>query len=299
MFPKLFYVSLVIFLAYYTKITSSECVGQFYAHPRECSLYYQCSKGSLIEMTCPDGLHFLPTYEICGYPDGSCDNTPSDATEKSEESLISRIEKLEAKSIMLEAISNELDNRSAILEQKSIELEDRSNQLDVRSTLIEERTEALEIRSMELEAKSIRLENMSSNLQLELDFLSTILVAWAMEQEKRTTSLETQATKLNTTMTQSNTRTTQLEGQTNEIAATLTSTVNSLNDFKKVAITNIRLGPLERAIAWNDFGFQDGLDGITSVVITSVINYNEDAYIDYVERRRIEKFVNGQWTGLV
>nr|XP_022901772.1 peritrophin-1-like [Onthophagus taurus] len=45
----------------------------FLTHSHDCTIYYMCDWGTPIQMTCPDGLHFNPTLNVCDYPwDAGC-----------------------------------------------------------------------------------------------------------------------------------------------------------------------------------------------------------------------------------
>jgi len=41
----------------------------FVPHPTECGLYYQCVGNNPVLMSCPDGLFFDPSLNICNWPD--------------------------------------------------------------------------------------------------------------------------------------------------------------------------------------------------------------------------------------
>ena len=44
------------------------CPGDgVYADPTSCSKFYQCVYGKAHSFSCPDGLHFNPTYKVCDY----------------------------------------------------------------------------------------------------------------------------------------------------------------------------------------------------------------------------------------
>lgn len=46
-----------------------------YYHPHEsdCNLYYQCSRYALVQMQCPEGLHFDRIHNVCARPaDTTC-----------------------------------------------------------------------------------------------------------------------------------------------------------------------------------------------------------------------------------
>lgn len=48
-----------------------------YYHPHEsdCNLYYQCSRYALVQMQCPEGLHFDRIHNVCARPrDTTCPN---------------------------------------------------------------------------------------------------------------------------------------------------------------------------------------------------------------------------------
>ncbi|XP_027212331.2 uncharacterized protein [Penaeus vannamei] len=42
--------------------------GEFYLHPTDCSKYLRCSGGTVYEMSCPGGLVFDITKDVCDYP---------------------------------------------------------------------------------------------------------------------------------------------------------------------------------------------------------------------------------------
>ncbi|XP_069988529.1 uncharacterized protein [Penaeus vannamei] len=42
--------------------------GEFYLHPSDCSKYLRCSGGTVYEMSCPGGLVFDITKDVCDYP---------------------------------------------------------------------------------------------------------------------------------------------------------------------------------------------------------------------------------------
>lgn len=47
--------------------------GRFYPHPRNCTLYYQCSNGVPYLEQCPLDLYFNPIYLVCDHPaDAGC-----------------------------------------------------------------------------------------------------------------------------------------------------------------------------------------------------------------------------------
>lgn len=78
----MFRLTLVLLFALYTKTSTSECVnGKLYPHPNNCTSFYQCANDVLVEMSCPPGLHFIPSAGVCGYPDGSCENTSPSVTD--------------------------------------------------------------------------------------------------------------------------------------------------------------------------------------------------------------------------
>ena len=41
----------------------------FVPHPTECGLYYQCVGNNPVLMSCPDGLFFDPSLNLCNWPD--------------------------------------------------------------------------------------------------------------------------------------------------------------------------------------------------------------------------------------
>jgi len=56
-------------------------------------------------------------------------------------------------------------------------------------------------------------------------------------------------------------------------------------------ITDIRFGKVEIKDVYKGHGYEDG----TGYVITGAINWDGDGDIDTLERRRVQKFVNGRW----
>ena len=41
-----------------------------YPHPTDCSMFYQCDAGGIpVLMSCPDGLFFDPSLNVCNWPD--------------------------------------------------------------------------------------------------------------------------------------------------------------------------------------------------------------------------------------
>ncbi len=56
-------------------------------------------------------------------------------------------------------------------------------------------------------------------------------------------------------------------------------------------VKDIRLGSVESVAAWNGPGYYDSW----GYVLTGAINGNNDAYIDTLTRRPLQKFIGGQW----
>lgn len=53
----------------------------FVPHPYECSKFFMCQGFEGIAMSCPDGLQFDTTLNVCNYPDAvGCVNTPYPTT---------------------------------------------------------------------------------------------------------------------------------------------------------------------------------------------------------------------------
>lgn len=129
----------------------------------------------------------------------------------------------------------------------------------------------------------------------QLERISSEVEANYTKVYEQVVTLETKTLQLNTELTQLDTRTSQLETREYQIDSNLTDLVNSVNDIKSNAVTDIRLGPINTEILWNGPGISDFGGGW---VITGVSNWNSDAYADHVHQRKMEKFVNGRWVGL-
>lgn len=43
----------------------------YFPHESDCGKYYQCSMGEAVELTCPSGLYFNATSNVCDYPSTS------------------------------------------------------------------------------------------------------------------------------------------------------------------------------------------------------------------------------------
>jgi uncharacterized coiled-coil DUF342 family protein len=56
-------------------------------------------------------------------------------------------------------------------------------------------------------------------------------------------------------------------------------------------ITDIRFGKIEIKDVFNGYGYKDG----EGYVITGAINWDRDEDVDTLERRKVQKFVNGTW----
>lgn len=41
---------------------------EFLPHPKDCTKFYECLGGTKFEKTCPSGLHFNPSLEVCDWP---------------------------------------------------------------------------------------------------------------------------------------------------------------------------------------------------------------------------------------
>lgn len=312
----------IVFFDHYVKFTATECVnGYIYPHPDNFGLYYRCSNGYLIEMEFPGVLDFNPLLSTC--------ECATDITV-----LFSRIHRLKAKSKSLESklldletklaqstrstqsskievdlLSRleDLDARTIALESKSLELETISTQLDIRSTVIETISSQMGVALAELVNLMYHVKNSTSNL--DFDSTLTKLDIRSAKIEAKSNRMETTLTKLVNEMNNIKSSTSTLESTSNELSTSMnslktrttsvestTATLNtSVDNLKKTAVTNIRLGPLEREVCYFKYGLQDLGQ---SKVITSVINYNNDAYIDFVEQRKIEKFVDGKWSNL-
>merc|ERR1711973_784451 len=48
---------------------SQDGYSEFVPHPTDCTLYYQCFGLTPILMSCPEGLFFDPTVDVCNWPD--------------------------------------------------------------------------------------------------------------------------------------------------------------------------------------------------------------------------------------
>lgn len=58
-----------ILLSQLTTFVKPDCVhGYYYSHVSRCSSFYQCSHGTLVELTCPAGLHFNTRINNCDDP---------------------------------------------------------------------------------------------------------------------------------------------------------------------------------------------------------------------------------------
>ncbi|KAG4081153.1 hypothetical protein HA402_014601 [Bradysia odoriphaga] len=112
--------------------------------------------------------------------------------------------------------------------------------------------------------------------------------------EAKAAALEMKLIKLETIATQLDARTSQLEAKSVQVDATIKDLTNLVNDIRARAITNIRLGDLQTANVFGDLGYEDTY----GFVLTSAANFNKDHYLDYVRRRKIEKFVNGKWVSI-
>ncbi|XP_037042392.1 uncharacterized protein LOC119078785 [Bradysia coprophila] len=112
--------------------------------------------------------------------------------------------------------------------------------------------------------------------------------------EEKAAALELKLTKLETITTQLGAQTSQLEAKSVQVDAAIKDLTNLVNDIRAKAITNIRLGDLQTANVFGDLGYEDSY----GFVLTSAANFNKDNYLDYVRRRKIEKFVNGKWVSI-
>lgn len=51
-------------------LTLSQCEnGNLYPDNDDCQVFYQCSHGELVKITCPAGLHFNHLINVCHYPE--------------------------------------------------------------------------------------------------------------------------------------------------------------------------------------------------------------------------------------
>ncbi|XP_052757052.1 mucin-2-like isoform X1 [Galleria mellonella] len=59
-------------------------VHQLLPHESNCSKFYYCAFGELVERDCPRGTHFNPTLQVCDWPGSAgCENTSSEEVEGS------------------------------------------------------------------------------------------------------------------------------------------------------------------------------------------------------------------------
>ncbi|CAL8076493.1 unnamed protein product [Orchesella dallaii] len=65
----------------------------------------------------------------------------------------------------------------------------------------------------------------------------------------------------------------------------------ALSSLRSVAITEIKLSPIEYSTIWKGPGYNDQV----GYVITEVSNFNRDEYLDTAGRRKLIKMVNGNW----
>jgi len=62
--------------------------------------------------------------------------------------------------------------------------------------------------------------------------------------------------------------------------------------LKRNCVTNIRLANPEKLLVWRDAGAID----TNGWVLTGATNWSADDLLDHVDRRRVEKEVNGVWS---
>ena len=48
---------------------SEDGMSVFVPHPTDCGLYYQCVGNNPVLMSCPDGLFFDPSLNVCNWPE--------------------------------------------------------------------------------------------------------------------------------------------------------------------------------------------------------------------------------------
>lgn len=70
-----------------TNLVKSDCIhGYYYPHSSKCELFYECSYGVLYEFSCPDGLYFNPTENVCDFPvNVDCESVTEDIPETTTE----------------------------------------------------------------------------------------------------------------------------------------------------------------------------------------------------------------------
>merc|ERR1719228_3127178 len=103
---------------------SQDGYSEFVPHPTDCTLYYQCFGLTPILMSCPEGLFFDPSVDVCNWPDQVDCKQQTEAPETT----------------TVEEETTTAEEETTTVEEETTTVQEETTKAEVETTTIEEKT---------------------------------------------------------------------------------------------------------------------------------------------------------------
>jgi len=221
---------------------SQDGYSEFVPHPTDCTLYYQCFGLTPILMSCPEGLFFDPSVDVCNWPDQVDCKQQTEAPETTT---------VEEETTTAEEETTTIEEETTTIEEETTTAEEEKTTAGEETTTFEEETTTVQEETTKAEVETTTIEEKTTTAVEETTTASLCEEGWISNQNDMCYKLI--STKKSANDAEAHCKSLSAEASLVSIHDSETNTfLNSLANGKNIWIGGIRVKDDENIWTWTD-----------------------------------------------